>query len=315
MGQMLIQYYKRNSIVIGVYILLAALIIIFGLLTRLTSSHLIDMFRQAAPLGIVAMGQTLCLLMGGIDLSVGAVVSLTNIMLCTFMAGRAENIFIAMLVVLVVSSIIGLVNGIAVVIVKIPPFLATLATSIIITGGSFVYTRGSPVGSMAPELRFISEGWVGAIPISGIIWLSIMIVLAFFLYRTTTGLRFYSTGGNPQASWLSGINTKRLTILAYLLSTLMAAAGGLMITAYIGVSSPNVGEPYTLNSIAAACIGGTAFTGGRGGLGGTFAGVMVIFVIQAFMTMLGIPEAGKQVSLGLIIIVMVALNQRLSAKQ
>jgi len=309
------QYYRRHSIVIGVYLLLVALVIFFSMFTRLTVSHLLDLFRQAAPLGIASIGQTLCLLMSGLDLSVGAMISLTNIVACSLMLGQANNIFSTLVVVFLVAALVGAINGLAIVKVKIPPFLATLAVSIIIKGASFVYTKGSPIGSIAPEFRFISESWVGFMPIAGIFWVLIWIAVAFFLYRSTTGLRFYSTGGNPQASWLSGINTGRLTVLAYVLCSILAAVAGLIISAYIGVTSANVGDQYTLNTIAAACIGGTTFAGGRGGVNGTFAGVMIIFVIQAFMTMMNIPEAGKQMTLGVIIVVMVALNQKMSAKQ
>jgi len=309
------QYYKRHAMVVSIYILLVALIVFFGGFARVTPSHLIDLFRQAAPLGIASMGQTFCLLMGGLDLSVGATVSLTNIIACSVMLGKPENIPIALATVFLVAFIIGLANGMAIVKAKIPPFLATLAAAIIIQGASYVYTKGSPIGSIAPEFRPISEGWLGFMPISGIFWLAIWGLAAFFLYRTTFGLRFYSTGGNPQASWLSGINTGRITVLAYVLCSLFAAVAGLMISAYIGVASPNVGDPYTLNSIAAVCIGGTSFAGGRGSINGTFAGVMIIFLIQAFMTMMNIPESGKQLSLGIIIVVMVALNQRLSSKK
>ena len=306
------QYYRRNSSVIGVYLLLIALIVFFNGFIRLTPMHLLDLFRQAAPLGIASIGQTLTMLMGGIDLSMGAVVSLTNIVACSLMLGNVQNIGFTLLIVVLISFLIGGINGLAISKVKIPPFLATLAISIIIKGVSFVYTKGSPMGSIAQEFRFISEGWVGFIPISGIIWIIIWVIMGVFLFKTTTGLKFYSTGGNPQASRLSGINTSRYTVLAYVLSSLLAAVAGLMISAYIGVTSSNVGDPYTLNTIAAACIGGTTFLGGRGSINGTFAGVMVIFIIQAFMTMMNIPEAGKQLSLGIIIVVMVALNQRMS---
>jgi len=119
------------------------------------------------------------------------------------------------------------------------------------------------------------------------------------------------TGGNTKTSFLSGIKTNVIIITAYMLSSLLAGVSGLLISAFIGVASVGVGDTYTLNSIAAVVIGGTAFTGGRGGLAGTFAGVLIMSLLQSMMTMLNIPEAGKFISQGLVIAIMVAINQKL----
>jgi len=305
-------YTRKHKIVFSVYGLLVAFLIIFAIFAKLTPSYLLDMFRQAAPLGVASIAQTICLLLGGIDLSVGAVISFTNLIACATMLGNPANILPAVLLTVSLSLLIGFINGIMIVKAKIPAFLATLAMSIIIKGVNYIFTKGSPIGSIAEPFRVISEGWLGFLPISGIIWVLIWALISILLYRTTIGRQIYATGGNPQATWLSGIRTERITVAGYMTSSLLACFSGLLISAYIGVASIAVGDSYTLNTIAAACIGGTTFDGGKGGIAGTFAGVMIIFLIQAFMTMMNIPEAGKQISLGLIIIVMVAVNQRVA---
>lgn len=296
----------------GVYALLLVLILVFVFLSpeRLTLHHFLNMIRQAAPLGIVAIAQTLVLLVGGIDLSVGAVISLVNVLAAAYMAGSNANILVAVLISLVVSALVGVANGISISKLKIPPFLITLAMSILIEGAYFIYTKGSPKGKIAEGFRFISDGWVGAIPVSLVIWLLIWGIFAFLLYRTVWGRKLYATGGNFVTSAFSGVRVNRITITTYMLSSVLAGISGLMISAYIGVASSGVGTDFTLNSIAATVIGGTAFTGGRGGLAGTFAGVLIMMLLQNLLTMLNVPEAGKFISQGIVIILMLAVNQR-----
>ncbi len=304
---------KNNKITTGIYGLLLLTIIIFIIISpgSFSSGHLLNIIRQSAPLGIVAIGQTLVLLVAGIDLSVGAVISLVNVVAASMMMGSNENILTAVAATLLISLLIGFINGITILKVNIPPFLVTLAMSLVIEGFYMVYTKGSPKGNIAEGFRFVSDGWIGPLPISGLIWLAIWIIFSFFLYKTTWGRKVYVTGGNTKTSFLSGIKTNVIIITAYMLSSLLAGVSGLLISAFIGVASVGVGDTYTLNSIAAVVIGGTAFTGGRGGLAGTFAGVLIMSLLQSMMTMLNIPEAGKFISQGLVIAIMVAINQKL----
>jgi ribose transport system permease protein len=303
---------QKIKMTLGIYGLLLLVIIIFAVVSpsSFSSNHLLNILRQAAPLGIVAIGQTLVLLIGGIDLSVGAVVSLVNVVAASMMMGKDENILVTVAVTLFLSALIGFINGFTILKVKIPPFLVTLAMSLMIEGGYMVYTKGSPQGNIAQGFRFISDGWLGPIPIAGLIWLGVWGVFAFLLYRTIWGRSVYATGGNTRAAFLSGVKTNTITLTTYVLSSLLAGVAGLMISAYIGVASVGVGNMYTMNSIAATVIGGTAFTGGIGGLAGTFAGVLIMSLLQSMLTMMNILEAGKFISTGLVIAIMVAINQR-----
>jgi ribose/xylose/arabinose/galactoside ABC-type transport system permease subunit len=269
--------------------------------------------RQTAPLGLVSIGQTLVLLMGGIDLSVGAVISLVNIVSAAIMAGSGENILAAVTLSLALALLVGLVNGLIIVKFDMPPFLVTMAMAAIVQGAFFIYTKGSPKGSIAGEFRFISDGWIaGIIPAALLGWVALWVICSLVLQKTSFGKRYYFTGANARAAHLSGIHTGRITVSAYVLCSLMAALAGLVVSAFIGVASSGVGAPYTTNSIAAAVIGGTSFAGGIGSLEGTFPGVLIISFLQSILTMLNVPEAGKNISQGLIIIIMVALNVRKS---
>jgi ribose transport system permease protein len=303
---------QKNRGVLGVYGLLLFVILCSVVMSpgNFSVNHLLNIVRQASPLGIIAIGQTLVLLVAGIDLSVGATISLINVLAASMMMGDNGNIGMTIVLTLLVSMLIGLLNGLAITKIRIPPFLVTLAMSMVIQGVYLVYTKGSPKGSIAPAFRVISDGWWGPIPVASVIWVLIWIVFAFLLYKTVWGRKVFATGGNSRTSRLSGIGVNRIVVAIYMLSGLLAGITGLMISAYIGVASNGVGNIYTLNSIAAVVIGGTAFSGGKGGLAGTFAGVLIMIFLQSLMTAMNISEAGKYISQGIIIAVMVGINQR-----
>lgn len=304
--------FGKHKQTLGVFLLLLLVLAVSAILSpqSFSASNLLNIVRQAAPLGIVAIGQTMVLLVAGIDLSVGAVMTLTNILAASLMMGQNGNIAETVVITLLISCAIGLINGLLITRVNIPPFLVTLAMSMVIQGVYMIYTKGSPKGNIAKGFRFLSDGWLGPLPLAGIIWVVFWLLFAFLLYKTVWGRKVYATGGNSMASLLSGIAANKLTVLMYVLSALLAGCAGLLLSAYIGVASIGVGNDYTLDSIAAAVIGGTAFSGGKGGLAGTFAGVLIMLLLQSLLTMLNVPEAGKFICQGLVIAIMVGINQR-----
>ena len=273
--------------------------------------HLMDLLRQAAPLGIVAIGQALLLMSAQIDLSLGAQITLYNVVLSTVMrSGSDDTIVVAVLLTIIAAVVVGLVNGLAVTRLHIPSFVATLASSSVIAGAYLLYTKGAPSGSIAPGFRVIAEGWIGnAIPWAAVIWIGAAIVVAFLLNRGRFGRELLAVGGNPAASHLSGLNVRRTIVLSFVAASLLAALSSCILSAYIGIASNTVGDPYTLNSIAAAVIGGTAFTGGEGTIAGTVAGALLMTVLQAILTMLNTGDAAKLVAQGLIIIMMMTIYE------
>lgn len=309
--QKLRQARRYSNFPLGVYGLLVVVIVAFFAATQgsISPSHLLNIVRQAAPLGVVAMGQTIVLLVGGIDLSVGASMSMVNLVCASMMAGENANIPQAVAVSMLLCLAVGLVNGFIVARFRMQPFLVTMAMSMIIEGGYYIYTKGVAKGSIASGFRWISEGWLGILPVAGIIWVALWALLSVVLHKTTYGRKLYITGGNQAAAHLSGFADKKIVISAYVLSALLAGVAGLLLSAYIGTASTGVGNDYTLNSIAATVIGGTAFSGGIGSLEGTFPGVLITLILQSMMTILGISEAGKFITQGVVIAVMVAINQ------
>ncbi|MGI5838287.1 MAG: ABC transporter permease [bacterium] len=299
---------------VWVFALLLLALVCMGLLApgTLTPKHLMDLTRQAAPLGVIAAGQTILLISGNIDLSFGAQITLCNVVLSTFMrAGGNETIPAAVLTAAIIGVIVGLANGYAVTKLKIPAFVATLAMALLIQGGYFIYTKGAPSGSIAPGFRVIAEGWIlNIIPWSLVIWLVTATAGSVLINRSRLGREILAVGGNPNAAHLSGLSVPRTIILVYVLGSLLAVLSGCLISGYIGLASIGVGEPYTLNSIASSVIGGTTFTGGEGTMAGTFGGALIMIVIQAILTGLNTGDAGKLISQGLVIAIMVAIYQK-----
>lgn len=302
---------RYSNFPIGAYALLIAIIVVFLFSTQgtVSPSHLLNIARSATPLGIAAMGQTIALLIGGLDLSMGATISMVNLVAASLMNGKDANIPLGIAVSLILCLLVGFTNGFIIAKFKMQPFLVTMAMSIIIEGGYYIYTKGIARGSIANGIRFISEGWIGIIPIAVVIWIVFWFLLSKFLRKTMMGRKIYLTGANVATSRLSGYRTNAIIIFAYMLDSLLAGFAGIMLSAYIGVASVGIGSDYTLNTIAAAVIGGTAFTGGIGSLEGTVPGVLIIVILQSLMTILGISEAGKFICQGIVIAVMVALNQ------
>lgn len=198
------QKLKFNKFPFGVYLLLVAVIVVFFAATQGTISpaHLMNIVRQSAPLGVAAMGQTIVLLVGGIDLSVGATMSMVNLVAASVMGGSDAQILPALLICMALCLLVGLLNGYIIATFKMQPFLVTMAMSMIIEGGYYIYTKGIAKGSIATGIRFISEGWIGIVPIAAIIWLVIWLVLSIVLHHTPYGHRLYNHGQAIDASRL-----------------------------------------------------------------------------------------------------------------
>lgn len=295
---------------LGVYFALLLLVVISGVLSppSVSPTHLLNVTRQASALGIVGMGQTFVIMTQGIDLSVGASLTLIEILTAGMILGRGEMVLPVVIFCLGVGAFIGLINGLGIAKLKLSPFVMTLCMMSVLTGVYLLYSGGSPRGKIPDSLRFIGAGRIGNVfPAAIIVWM-IAIAVAFIVLRYTTfGRYIYSTGGNPRASYLSGVNVDRVIIIAYVISGFFSALAGVLLAGYIGTGSLTVGRGYDLNSIAAVIMGGTTFSGGRGGVIGTVGGALVITILFSLLTMLGIPHSGKLVAQGLIIIGMVSL--------
>ncbi|MGC0225706.1 ABC transporter permease [Pseudooceanicola nitratireducens] len=269
----------------------------------------------AALLGIVAAGQNLVILGGreGIDLSVGGVISLSALVAGNVMNGLDAGLLPAILACVAVGAIFGLLNGLGVTLLRIPPLVMTLGMLGVLQGLLVVARNGIPSGRAAPMLSdFVSQPqWLG---LPGILWLWALIGLAMagLLGRTVFGQRIFAIGANEPAARLAGVPTRLTRTMLYVLSGVFSAIAGLCILGYSGSSFANVGGQYMLSSIIAVVLGGTPLSGGRGGYTGTMIGALLLVVLQGLLTTLSIEESGRQIIFGSALIVLLLFYGRSS---
>lgn len=292
----------------GVFVSLAVLLFIALIVTPEIYSYetLFLILRQASQLGLVAIGETLVLLAAGLDLSVGGVIVLTSVTIAQFTGAADDKLIVSLLIAIVLGVIVGLGNGFLIMKRNVPPFVATLGMLVLIRGAQLAYTKGVPSGQVPPSLGILNQS-IGPLPIAFIIWAGFNAIFAFVLYRTPYGRRVYAVGSNREAARLSGINVDRTVISVYILCSLMAVAAGIVLSSYVGYVDRYLGRGLDLDAIAAAVVGGTAFTGGRGSLLGTMAGVLIIQILGTMTLRLGMDIQLQLAIKGLVIIAAVAL--------
>jgi ribose transport system permease protein len=306
-------FVKNNGMMIFLY----AIVILLFLVGRVISvgyleiQHVGQILRTVSFLGLVAIGQTLVVLTGGIDLSVGPLITMGNVFICMFMSGLDTNNLWSLGAIILIGLVFGAINGLGVSYLKISPLVMTLAVGSLVTGFTLIYSQGAPYGLVSPLLRTIGVGYLfNSIPIIVIIWLLICIFTIVMLGSTTYGRKLYLTGASNKVAHLSGINAPWITIIAYALSGFFAILTGAFMAGYTKTAYLGIGNNYIMWSIAAVVIGGTALTGGRGGYVGTIAGAIILVLLNSLLTIVYVPEAGRQIASGLIILIMITIYFR-----
>ena len=287
----------------GVYVALVFVVLLSAMLSPsfFKFSNILNVLRAAAVLGIVSIGQTVVILGGGIDLSVGAVMGTVAIFISELTGGKDDTVLFAIVVCLLIGVIVGWMNGLLIAKRNIPPFVATLGMLIFVEGIRFAYTKGIISGRPAPFVRQLAA-IVGPIPIPVVIMVILAIIVGVVLKKTPFGRQLYATGGNREAARFSGINVERVSIVTYVMCGLFAAIAGLVLSGYIGYGDRYLGRGFDLDSIAAVVVGGTSFAGGRGGIGGTIAGVLLLTALFNIVFMLNLQVHYQLIIKGVVII-------------
>ncbi len=287
----------------AVWLVVALLYFVSGLISpgMFQFSQAINICQVAAFLGVVATGQTIALLTGGIDLSVAGVVTMANIVSTSLMGGRPGYILAAVTVCLLLAAIVGLVNGLIITIARVTPLVATLGMNSILFGAALVYTGGAPHGGISPDFAVFGQGHFGVFPISTICWVSIVLAVAFLTRRTIFGRELYAVGANAIAARVMGVPVNQVIIGAYVLSAVMAVLGGLLLTSYIGSPSLGIGDQFLLTSIAATVVGGTALSGGIGSVLNTIGGTLFITELNSFTNIVQVSTGVQFVLQGTVI--------------
>jgi ribose transport system permease protein len=271
--------------------------------------------RAAVPLAILAACQTLTMLTGGIDLSVGAVASMAGFVVATLVNG--PGLWVGIAVALTAALLAGLLTGIGVGIFRVHPLIMSLGVSFVVLGLANAWqiaTVTSSTGVVA-EFRIIaSDRFLQIIPQSLVVFVPLAALIIIGLRRTGYGRMLYAIGDNPVAARLSGARAWQVIILLYVISALMAALGGFILSGLTNVASVTLADSLVLPSVAAAVIGGTSIFGGRGGYAGTILGALILTVLSALLTALGYPEAVRQILFGVIIVVVAAAYTRVTGE-
>ena len=299
---------RRFIVQYGVYVSLAILLIAALILTPnlFNEQALTVLLKQSAQLGIIAIGQTLALLVAGLDLSVCGVIFMTSVIIARVSNGVDEALPLAIGVSFLFSALIGLANGLLITKRKIPPFVATLAIFILVQGAVQAYTKGVPGGFVPEGLGVVNQS-AGFISIPVVLWVILTALFAFVLRKTPFGRRLYAVGSNASAATLSGLNVDRFKIAAYILCSLLACVSGVVLTGYVGYVDRFIASGLDLDAIAAAVVGGTLFTGGRGSVLSTMAGVLLIQVLSTMALLLGLSIQTQFIIKGVVILAAVAL--------
>ncbi|NKL37068.1 ABC transporter permease [Rhizobium leguminosarum bv. viciae] len=278
----------------------------------LSPDYLLQQLKVASFLGVIATGMMAVILLGQIDLSVPWVVTTGAMMACAATAYGTTGSVLAIPFGIFCGAAIGLVNGLAVAYLRIPSMIITLATNAVAQGLMVVYTGGfSPQDSATPTMRFLATGYtIPGLPNGVLVWLCVGLAAVFMLTRTTFGRSLYAIGNRERAAYMSGINTRRITLLAFVISGGLSALGGVLLAGYASKASQSMGDAYLLPSIAAVVLGGTHVLGGKGSYLGTVAGVILITLLQSILSVMQIEEAGRQLIYGAVIIGMLLLYGR-----
>jgi ribose transport system permease protein len=278
----------------------------------LSPAYILQQLKVASFLGVIATGMMVVILLGQIDLSVPWVVAVGGMMSCAATAHGELGAVLAIPFGLLCGLALGLFNGFAVAYLRIPSMIITLAVNAVAQGLMVAYTGGfSPQDSASPAMRFIATGdIVFGVPNALIVWGLIGAGAVFLFTRTTFGRAIYAIGNRERAAYLSGIDTRRVVMIAFAISGGLSAFGGVLLAGYASKAAQAMGDAYLLPSIAAVVLGGTSILGGRGSYLGTIAGVILITLLQSILSVLQMEEFGRQVIYGVVIIAMLLLYGR-----
>lgn len=298
-----------HSAATGPLLALILAVVIISLTTDrfLIAQNLMNVSLQVSTIAIVAIGSTLVILTGGIDLSPGSIVALTTCVLAILAKNYGVPVPLAVLIVLVVGAGMGFVNGLLSTYGRIPSFIATLATMSVYRGLAFLITKGSPIFSVSPQLEAVFYGRFIGIPLPFFYVLILYLITVVFLRNTISGRSIYAVGGNESAARLSGIHVNRTRLLAFVLAGLTATIAGILLTARLDSGSPNYGLGMELSGIAAAVIGGASLSGGYGNVIFALFGALVVAVVQNGLNLNAVPAAWQEITLGTIIVLAVGM--------
>lgn len=273
-----------------------------------TTTNIMNVLRQASFLSIIAMGEFFVILIGEMDMSISSIIGMTSIFFAGFVVTDGLPIWLAFIIVLLMSAAIGIVNGCLVVYGKMPSFIATLVIMNMLKGINFIYSDGLPISGLPDSFGKMALGKVGGIPVAVILMIIVAVILYFLTAHTELGRSFYAVGGNKEASKLSGLNVNFIAILAFVMSGILSAVGALGLTSRTQSGNVTLGDQLLFDVMTICVLGGTSLTGGRGRIAGIVVGALFLQVISNIMVLMGINTYWQWVVKGIILVAVVLID-------
>ncbi len=303
----------------GTLVGLALLCVAFAILrpeTFPTLPNIFTILRQIAMLSVLGGGLTVVLITKRSDLSIGYGTSFLGILVAALMVNYHLPVWLAVALTLLVGAIIGIINGIAVSVIGIPDFIATLSIGFLVSGLNQAYTRGHPISNLPDSFGIFGAKSVAGIPFSIVIMLVFLIVVYVLLAHTKFGRYVYGIGGNEEATMMSGVNVRSNLIKAYIVSGISMAIAAIILTSRLGTAHPQSGDALLMDAIATVYVGGTVFKEGEPNILGTFIGALIIGVLSNGLTLMNVPYYNQNIAKGLVILLAVTITslQRMKKK-
>lgn len=287
----------------GIFLVLIVLFTYFALSSKafFTFGNLINVTRQISMLGIASVGMAFVLLLGGIDLSIGSVVTIVNIGVAWLIVKAGVHPVLACFIALLGSASIGFLNGFIIAKVKMPPLIVTLSSMIMIEGFAYMICKGVPIFGFPKEFAYIGQGYIGPIPFPVFVLIFVLLIGAFILNKTYFGRYFYAVGGNEDASKLSGINVDRVKYMVYALSGLFAGIAGIVMLSRTNSGQVTAGKGFEFDVLTAVVLGGVSVNGGSGRISNVVAGVLIIGVLSNGLVLLNVSAYVQMVIKGAVL--------------
>ncbi len=305
-------------------VFLLVLMLIFSVLQPrfLSELNLFNVMRQISITGLIALGMTFVILTGGIDLSVGSVVALAGLVAGALNKGTSANslelenavaagypVLVCAAAAAMIGLLAGLIQGIAITTLDVPPFVVTLGGLSAFRGAALLYSGGGPISSFDDAYRFWGQGKLGPVPVPVLVFLAAAVLCHIVLRHTRYGRHVYAVGGNAEAARLSGLNVKAVTLSVYVVVGLFAGIAGFVLSSRLNSAEAVAGQGYELTVIAAVVIGGTSLFGGIGSVAGTVVGAILIGVLINGLVLMNVSPYIQQIIIGVIIVLAVAFDR------
>ena len=300
-----------KSQIIGIVMILLVMCVILTISTEqfLVEDNIFSVLRQISFIAIIAIGECLVIITGGIDLSVGSIFAMSSVVATMSMVQWGVSVFVGIVIGLVVGAVFGLANGLFITKLRLPPFIATLGTLSIARGLAYGVTGGYPISSLPQAFKYIGQGYIGPVPFPVVLLIFLGVIFTIFLRKTVLGRRIYALGGNEETARVSGIKVKNVKLIVYVLSGVMASISGMATAGRLGVAQSTAGQGYELDAIAAVIIGGASVTGGIGTVFGAIIGAAIMGVLKNGLVLLSVSAYWQQAIVGCVIILAVSMDQ------